>query len=103
MKLAAVLLFITFLFSCAQIPEYSVDEEKLLNLTCSDLATQEKETIQMKEIASKAKNDSWQAILPFIVAARYGQASSSYSEAERRLILIQEIQINNGCMQTTIS
>lgn len=85
------------LAACAEIPKSNVAESQFDKLSCADLAKQTEEAQATKAAADKAKGDSWHAVLPFIVAARYGSASSAYNEAEKRLALLSEQSTRRGC------
>lgn len=83
--------------SCAEIPKSTVAESRFEALSCDELAQQAKEADATKTIADQAKSDSWHAILPFVVAARYQHAASASSEAEKRLNLLSEQSTRLGC------
>lgn len=93
----AALALPALLAACAQIPASTVSEAQFGSLSCAQLAQQVDEAKATVAAAEQAKGDSWQAILPFIVAARYGQASSAAGEAERRLALLSEQSTRAGC------
>jgi 2-oxo-4-hydroxy-4-carboxy--5-ureidoimidazoline (OHCU) decarboxylase len=95
----AVLLAPALLAACAQIPASTVTESEFGTLTCAQLAEQIEAAKATMAAADQAKGNSWHAVLPFIVAARYGQASSAASEAERRLTLLAEQSARLGCAQ----
>lgn len=97
LRLAGLLMFSVFFAACAQIPESTVDESRFGALNCTELAQQTEEEKQTKDIAEQAKSDSWHVIMPVIVAARYGQAASASSEADRRMSLLAEQQTQRGC------
>lgn len=92
------LLAIVFVTSCAQLPESPVDESQLMSMNCSELSLHEKEVTAIKEQAEQAKKDSWKVVLPFIVAARYAQASAAQTDAEERLSLLNEARIVKKCI-----
>jgi hypothetical protein len=98
-RLPSLLLALPLLLlaGCAQIPASSVAESQFTSLTCEGLAQQTREAKATMTAAEQARSDSWYAVLPFIVAARYGQASSAASEAERRLALLSEQSDRQGC------
>ena len=91
------LLMPTLLTACAQIPASTVAESQFGTLSCAELVQQTEQARATMAAADQAKGDSWHAVLPFIVAARYGQASSASSEAERRLALLAEQSARLGC------
>jgi hypothetical protein len=91
------LLMPTLLTACAQIPASTVSESQFDALSCAELIHQTEEAKATIVAADQAKGDSWHAVLPFIVAARYGQASSAATEAERRLTLLSEQSARRGC------
>jgi len=93
----AVLLIPALLAACAQIPASTVTESEFSTLSCAQLAEQTQAAKATMAAADQAKGDSWHAVLPFIVAARYGQASSAATEAERRLTLLGEQSVRLGC------
>ena len=95
----AVLLAPLFLAACAQIPASTVAESQFGSLSCAQLAEQTAEAKETMAAADQAKSNSWQAVLPFVVAARYGQASSAASEAERRLTLLAEQSDQLNCQR----
>lgn len=97
MRLVGLLMASTLLFACAQIPESTVDESQFGALSCAELVQQTEEAKQTKDVAEQAKSDSWHVIMPVIVAARYGQAASASSEADRRIGLLAEQQTQRGC------
>lgn len=91
------LLVLALLSACAQIPTSTVAESQFATLSCAELVQQTEAAKATVVAADQAKGDSWHAVLPFIVAARYGQASSASSEAERRLTLLAEQSARLGC------
>ncbi|MCA1929577.1 hypothetical protein [Rheinheimera sp.] len=97
MRLVGLLVASTLLLACAQIPESAVEESQFGALSCAELAQQTEEAKQTKDVAEQAKSDSWHVIMPVIVAARYGQAASASSEADRRIGLLAEQQTQRGC------
>lgn len=93
----AVLLVPALLAGCAQIPTSTVTESEFGMLTCTQLDKQTEAAKTTMAAAERAKGESWHAVLPFIVAARYGQASSAATEAVRRLNLLAEQSVRLGC------
>lgn len=91
------LLVPALLSACAQIPTSTVAESQFGALSCAELIQQTEEAKATVAAADQAKSDSWNAVLPFIVAARYGQASSASSEAGRRLTLLAEQSARLEC------
>lgn len=85
--------------ACAQIPRSTVAESQFGTLSCAELAQQTQQGHTTKVAADQAKSDSWHAVLPFIVVARYGQASAAATEAERRMNLLTEQSLRQGCAQ----
>jgi hypothetical protein len=96
-RISASLMLPVLLTACAQIPRSTVAESQFETLSCAELAQQAKEGRASKVVADQAKSDSWHVVLPFVVAARYGQAASASSEAERRLTLLAEHSSRLGC------
>lgn len=93
------LLIPALLAACAQIPASTMSEAQFDSLSCAQLVQQTEEAKATIAAADLAKGESWQAVLPFIVAARYGQASSAATEAERRLTLLAAQSTRLGCPQ----
>ena len=93
------LLIPALLAACAQIPASTMSEAQFDTLNCAQLVQQTEEAKATIAAADLAKGESWQAVLPFIVAARYGQASSAATEAERRLTLLAAQSKRLGCPQ----
>lgn len=85
------------LASCAEIPKSRVAKSQFGTMSCEELAQQAKEANATKAVADRAKNDSWHAILPFVVAARYQHAASASNEAEKRLTLLSEQSTRLSC------
>lgn len=87
------------LTACAQIPKSTVAESQFGTLSCVELAQQAQQGHTTKVVADQAKSDSWHAVLPFIVVARYGHAAVAATEAERRMNLLTEQSMRQGCAQ----
>ncbi|WP_152249592.1 hypothetical protein [Xanthomonas maliensis] len=83
--------------ACAQIPTSTVTASQLATLSCAELDEQTAELNKTKAIAEEAKGDSWHAVVPVVVAARYRHAASAYNEAEKRLTLVSEHASRLGC------
>ena len=98
-RFAALMLSPGLLAACAQIPKSTVAEAQFATLSCAELAQQTEEAKTTKAVADQAKSDSWHAVVPFVVAARYGSASSASNEAERRTTLLAEHSARLGCAQ----
>jgi len=96
--LSALLMFPVLLNACAQAPRNMVAEPQLGTLSCAELAQQAEEGSASKIAADQAKSDSWRAVVPFIVAARYGQAAFASNKAEKRLTLLAEQSARLGCV-----
>jgi hypothetical protein len=94
---AAMLLCSLLLAGCAQIPRSAVDESTFGSLSCVELAQQADQAQATKAAADKARSESWHAVLPFIVVARYAQASSAGSESERRSALLAQQMGQRQC------
>lgn len=98
-RTSALLMFPVLLTACTQIPKSTVAESQFGTLSCAELAQLANEGKATKVVADQAKSDSWHAVLPFVVAARYGHAASASSEAERRLTLLAEHSTRLGCVR----
>ncbi|MBA1273368.1 hypothetical protein [Stutzerimonas azotifigens] len=97
-RFSALLVVPVLLTACAQAPKSTVDEPQFGTLSCAELAQQAEEGSASKAVADQAKSDSWRAVVPFIVAARYGQAAFASSEAEKRLALLTQQSTRLGCV-----
>lgn len=97
LRVAGLVLFSVLLAACAQIPENTVQESQFVTLNCTELAQQTEEAKKTKEVAERAKSDSWHVIMPVIVAARYSQAASASTEADRRMGLLAQQHSQRGC------
>lgn len=89
------------LAACAEIPKSTMAESQFGTLSCAELAQQADEENTTKAAADQAKSDSWHAVVPLIVAARYGRAASASNEADRRLALLKERSIRLGTVHPT--
>ena len=87
------------LSACAQAPKNTVAEAQLETLSCAELALQVEDGRVWKVAADQAKSDSWHAVVPFIVAARYGRAAFSSNEAQKHLASLGEQSTRLGCVQ----
>lgn len=96
-RLAAPLVLPVLLAACAQIPTSAVAESQFATLSCAELSQHTAQAKATVAAADQAKSDSWYAVLPFIVATRYGQASSASSEAEHRLTSLAAHSARLGC------
>ncbi len=97
LRLSALLLGPVLLVNCAQIPRSAVPESSFATLSCADLTREQLSAQETKSVAEHARGDSWRAILPFVVAARYANASSAEDEARRRLDLLAAQSRQRGC------
>lgn len=97
LRVPAALLGATLVAACTQIPKSDVPEARFDSLGCAELAQQSAAARATKATAEQAKGDAWQAVLPFVVAARYADASSASGEADRRLALLAEQSARRGC------
>lgn len=96
-RLLVLLMLPSLLAACAQIPKSTVSEAQFKTLSCTELAQQTEQGKATKVVADQAKSDSWHAVMPIIVAARYNQAASASREAERRLTLLSEQSARLDC------
>jgi len=87
----------TLLMACAQIPRSTVAESQFATLSCAELAREAESAQSTKAAAEQARSDSWHAVLPFIVAARYADARSASAEAQRRIELLGAQSAQRGC------
>ena len=97
LRVPAVLLGATLVAACTQIPKSAVAEAQFTSLNCAELAQQAEAARATKTTAEQAKGEAWHAVLPFVVAARYADASSASGEADRRLALLAEQSTRRGC------
>lgn len=96
-RFAALLMGPALVTSCAQIPRSTVAEAQFPSLTCTELAQEIKAAEATRSAADEARGDAWHAVLPFVVAARYADARSAGSEAQRRLDLLSAQSTQRGC------
>ena len=73
---------------CAQIPRSEVADSRFPALNCVELAHQADTARATLAAANQAKAEAWHAVLPFVVAARYADASAAANDAQRRLDLL---------------
>lgn len=85
------------LAACAQIPRSSVAESQFGSLSCVELPREIQAAQTTRAAAEQAKRDSWHAVLPFVVAARYADASAASTEAQRRIELLTAQSSQRGC------
>lgn len=97
-RLSAWLVFPALLGACAQAPKSTVVEAQFAALSCAELAVQTEDGRVWKAAADQAKSDSWHAVVPFIVAARYGRAAFSSNEAQKHLTSLGEQSTRLGCV-----
>lgn len=97
LRVPATLLGAALVAACAQIPKSDVPEAQFSSLSCAELAQQSTAARATKTTAEQAKSEAWQAVLPFVVAARYADASSASGEADRRLALLAEQSTRRSC------
>ena len=95
--LSAWLVLPVLLGACAQAPKSTVAEAQFETLSCAELAVQAEDGRVWKAAADQAKSDSWHAVVPFIVAARYGRAAFSSNAAQKHLTSLGEQSIRRGC------
>ncbi len=96
-RIVSLLAVSTLLVACAQIPRSNVAESQFVSLSCAELAREAEAAQTTKAAAEQAKSDSWHAVLPFIVAARYADARSTSAEAQRRIDLLSAQSAQRGC------
>lgn len=96
-RFVALLAGPALLANCAQIPRSTLAESQFSALSCAELAREVQVTENTRAVAEQAKSDSWHAILPFVVAARYADASSATTEAQRRLELLAAQSKQRSC------
>ena len=85
---AALLAFPILITACAEIPRSTTTESQFETLSCAELVQQIEAADTTKVAADQAKSDSWHAVVPFVVAARYANANSAFNDAERRQKLL---------------
>jgi hypothetical protein len=96
-RFAPLLVLATLLGACAQIPRSTVSESQFAALSCPEIATEMAVARATHITAEQAKSDSWHAVLPFVVAARYVDAGSASTEAQRRIDLLKAQAAQRGC------
>lgn len=96
-RLPAWLVLPVLLGACAQAPKSTVAEAQFEALSCAELAVQAEDGRVWKAAADQAKSDSWRAVVPFIVAARYGRAAFSSNAAQKHLTSLGEQSTLLGC------
>lgn len=97
LRIGALLVGAAMLTNCASIPRSAVPESQFSTLSCAELSKEQQAAQETKSVAEQAKSDSWHAVLPFVVAARYADASSATTEAQKRLDLLAEQSKRRGC------
>jgi hypothetical protein len=93
-RFTVVLAMTILLAACAEIPHSEGPASQ-----AEALAQQMDRAKKSKTIAQQAKSESWQAVLPLIVAIRYQQASSASSAADERIALIEKQSAQRSCVQ----
>lgn len=70
--------------ACTTIPKSDVPQAKFLELNCAELQHEATLASETKTAASAARGNAWHIILPVMVAARYINAVSAESGADKR-------------------
>ncbi|MCR5868667.1 MAG: hypothetical protein ACK4PH_07185 [Aquincola tertiaricarbonis] len=97
LRIATLLTGPTLVMACAQIPRSSVAEAQFPALSCEELAREVAAAQATRAAAEQAKSESWHAVLPFVVAARYADAGAASSEAQRRIGLLSAQAAQRPC------
>lgn len=82
---------------CASIPRSDVPQAQFGQLSCSQLAGEIAQTEETKRVAAGVKSDSWKAVVPFVVVARYADAAATASDADQRIANLRKLQLQKGC------
>lgn len=97
LRIATLLAGPTLVMACAQIPKSSVPEARFAALSCTELAQEVAAAQATRVAAEQARSESWHAVLPFVVAARYADAGATASEAQRRIALLSAQAAQRPC------
>ena len=82
---------------CSSIPKATTPESQFAQLDCTQLSAQRSEGEGIKRAASAAKAGSWKVIVPVFVAVRYVHANNAISNADERIVKVDEASLAKGC------
>jgi len=86
------------LSACTSIPKSDLPQARFADLVCSDLDSEVAVSQKSIAVATGAKNDAWRIIFPTLIALRYAGASFELTNAQNRLVKLQEEQKLKNCV-----